>query len=120
MTTIDEQIAGDIARLSTSGFGGMVPITVTDGATITHLKCWWSEQDPTEDQDDRGRRRVRRVTAWPRLTDLSAIGVTTTFVLDSEPAAIFERDVCRRDPIAGLWVANLIERTPLTVRVGRA
>jgi hypothetical protein len=116
--TLDEQIAGDIARLSTSGFGGMVAITVTDGATVTPLKGWWNEQDPTEDQDDRGRRRVRRVTAWLRLSDLAAIGVSTTFVLDSEPTAIFERDVCRRDPIAKLWVINLVERTPLSVRVG--
>lgn len=119
MTTLDEQIAGDIARLSTSGFGGMVSITVTDGGSSTTLRGWWNEQDPTEDQDDKGRRRVRRATAWLRLTDLAAIGVGTTFALVSEPTAIFVRDVCRRDPIAGLWVANLVERTPLNVRVGR-
>lgn len=118
--TIEEQIAADIANLSASGFGGMVSITVTDGATVSNLKGWWKEDDPTEDQDERGRRRVRRATAWLRLADLAAIGVDTTFALASEPAAIFERDVCRRDPIAGLWVANLVERTPLNVRVGRA
>jgi hypothetical protein len=120
MTTLEEQIAGDIARLSTSGFGGMVPITVTDGATVTNLKGWWKEDDPTEDQDDRGRRRTRRATAWPRLVDLAAVGVDTTFVLDSEPTAIFKRDVFRRDPIAGLWVINLVEYIPLSVKVGRA
>lgn len=119
MNTLAEQIAADITSLRSSGFGGTVPITVTDGAAVTHLSGWWREQDPTEDQDDRGRRRQRRATAWLRLIDLSTIGVATTFVLDSEPSAIFERDVCRRNPIAGLWVVNLIEHTPLTVRVGR-
>jgi hypothetical protein len=117
--TLDQQIASDIANLTASGFGGTLPVTVTDGATVTHLSCWWREDDPTEDQDDRGRRRVRRATAWPRLTDLAAIGVDTTFVLDSDPTAVFKRDVYRRDPIAGLWIVNLVERTPIAVKVGR-
>jgi hypothetical protein len=118
--TLDEQIASDIARLSTSGFGGMLPITVTDGATVTNLRGWWKEDDPTEDGDERGRRRTRRATAWLRLVDLAAVGVDITVVLDSEPTAIFKRDVHRLDPIAGLWVVNLTEYIPLTVRVGRA
>lgn len=119
MTSLAEQIASDIANLSASGFGGMVPITVVDGSTTTHLSGWWNEQDATEDLEPRGSRRVRRVTAWLRVTDLPSIGVSTTFALDSEPAAIFERDTLpKRDPIAGLWVVNLVERTPLSVRVG--
>jgi hypothetical protein len=117
--TIESQIANDIANLSASGFGGMVAITVTDGATITNLRGWWKEQDPTVEMEARGSRRVRRATAWLRLTDLAAIGVATTFAQASEPTAIFERDTHSRDPIAGLWVVNVVERTPLTVRVGR-
>jgi hypothetical protein len=118
--TLEDQIASDIANLSTSGFGGMVAITVTDGATISNLRGWWNETDATEELEARGSRRVRRATAWLRLTDLAAIGVDTTFALASEPTAIFERDVHpRRDPIGGLWVVTLVERTPLTVRVGR-
>lgn len=118
--TIESQIASDIADLSASGFGGMVAITATNGSTITSLRGWWNETDAAEELEARGSRRVRRATAWVRIADLATIGVDTTFVQDSEPAAVFEMDVSpRRDPIAGLWVVNLVERTPLTVRVGR-